>query len=118
MSFIDKSTGKPDSKHVDCFERLWVLHTDHELTNSTAAFLHVASTLADPFTCYITSIAAAYGPLHGGAIETVLKIIQRVRNRENVPQLIEDVKAKKYRLAGYGHRMYKTDDPRSAFLQE
>ena len=118
MSFIDKSTGKPDPKHVDCLERLWVLHADHELTNSTAAFLHVASTLADPFTCCIASIAAAYGPLHGGAIETVLKTIQSVGKRENVPRLIEDVKAKKYRLAGYGHRMYKTDDPRSAFLQE
>ena len=118
MAFVDPSTGKPDPKHVDCLERLWVLYADHELTNSTTAFLHVASTLADPFTCSIASIAAAYGPLHGGAIETALHSIQNVGKKENVPKLIDDVKAKKFRLFGYGHRIYKTVDPRSTFIRQ
>lgn len=118
MGFVNQATGKPDPKHVDCLERLWVLYADHELTNSTAAFLHVASTLADPFTSSIASIAAAYGPLHGGAIETAFKTIQDVGRPGNVPKLIEDVKAKKFRLFGYGHRIYKTVDPRSVFIRE
>ncbi len=118
MSFVDKATGKPDPKHVDCLERLWVLYADHELTNSTSAFLHVASTLADPFTCLIASAAAAYGPLHGGAIDTALKQIQKIGKPENVPSLIADVKAKKFRLFGYGHRIYKTVDPRSVYIRE
>ena len=118
MGRIDEQTGKPDPKHIDCFERLWILYADHELTNSTAAYLHVASTLADPFTSSIASISAAYGPLHGGAIETAFKTIQRVGKPENVKQLIEDVKAKKLRLSGYGHRIYKTVDPRSVFIRE
>ena len=118
MGFVEKATGKPDPRHIDCLEQLWVLYADHELTNSTAAFLHVASTLADPFTCSIASIAAAYGPLHGGAIETAFKTIKDVGTTENVPQLIEDVKAKKFRLFGYGHRIYKTVDPRSVFIRK
>ena len=118
MGFVETATGKPNPKHIDCLERLWVLYADHELTNSTAAFLHVASTLADPFTCSIASIAAAYGPLHGGAIETAFKTIKDVGKPENVPQLIEDVKAKKFRLFGYGHRVYKTVDPRSVFIRQ
>ncbi len=118
MDFVNQVTGKPDPKHIDCLERLWVLYADHELTNSTAAFLHVASTLADPYTCSIAGIAAAYGPLHGGAIDTAFKTIQDVGKPENVPKLIEDVKAKKFRLFGYGHRIYKTVDPRSVFIRE
>ena len=118
MGYVEASTGKPNPKYVDCLERLWVLYNDHELTNSTAAFLHVASTLADPFTCSIASIAAAYGPLHGGAIETAFKTFKDLGKPENVPKLIEDVKAKKFRLFGYGHRIYKTVDPRSVYIRE
>ena len=118
MGYVEATTGRPSLNYVDCLERLWVLYADHELTNSTAAFLHVSSTLADPFTCSIASIAAAYGPLHGGAIETAFKIIRGLGKLENVPKLIEDVKAKKFRLFGYGHRIYKTVDPRSVYIRE
>ena len=118
MGFVEDETKQPNPKHVECLEKLWVLYADHELTNSTAAFLHVASTLADPFSCTIASITAAYGPLHGGAIDTAFKVIQNVGKPENVPQLIDDVKAKKCRLFGYGHRIYKTVDPRSVIIRE
>lgn len=118
MGRVEEHTGQPDPTHVDCLERLWVLYADHELTSSTAAYLHVASTLADPFTSSIAAITAAYGPLHGGAIETAFKTIQNLGKPENVPQLIEDVKAKKFRLFGYGHRIYRTVDPRSVYIKE
>lgn len=118
MGFVEDETKRPNPKHIESLEKLWVLYADHELTNSTAAFLHVASTLADPFSCTVASIAAAYGPLHGGAIDTAFKVIQSVGKPENVPALIDDVKAKKCRLYGYGHRIYKTVDPRATIIRE
>ena len=118
MGFVEKCNGRPSPKVIAALERLWVLYADHEMTNSTAAFLHAASTLADPISCCVASIGAAYGPLHGGAIDTAYKQIERVGRRENVPKLIEDVRAKKMRLYGYGHRIYKTVDPRTVFIRE
>ena len=118
MGRVKEETKQPNPTHVDVLERLWVLYADHELTNSTAAYLHDASTLADPFSCGIASIAAMYGPLHGGAIKSAFKTIERVGKLKDVQQLIGDIKAKKFRLFGYGHRIYRTVDPRSTFIKE
>ncbi|KAI9758563.1 MAG: hypothetical protein M4579_002998 [Chaenotheca gracillima] len=118
MGKVDPETKKPYPKHIDCLERLWVLYADHEMTNSTAAFLHTASSLADPVSCGIAGMASAYGPLHGGAIPTAYKSMSDLGGKENVPQLIESVKAKKQRLYGYGHRIYKTTDPRSKIIRD
>lgn len=118
MGLVDATTGEPDPKRAKCLEKLWILYADHEMTNSTAAFLHVASSLSDPFTCDIASVAAAYGPLHGGAINIAYQMIQNVGSLENVPKLMEDVKAKKFRLYGYGHRIYKTVDPRLKIIKD
>lgn len=118
MGFVDERTGKPDPKIERCFERLWILYADHEMTNSTAAFLHAASTLTDPLSCAIAGIVSAYGPLHGGAIDAAYAGFKTVGTPENVHRLISDVKAKKQRLFGYGHRVYKTTDPRVKFIRE
>lgn len=99
-------------------ERLWVLYADHEMTNSTAAFLHAASTLTDPMSCTLTGIISAYGPLHGGAIDLAYQGFEEVGTVENVPTLIAKVKAKKQRLFGYGHRVYKTVDPRTKYIRQ
>ncbi|KAF2088726.1 citrate synthase [Saccharata proteae CBS 121410] len=118
MGFVDPLTGMPDQKIERCFERLWILYADHEMTNSTAAFLHAASTLTDPLSCSISGIVSAYGPLHGGAIDLAYKGFEEVGTPENVHTLISDVKAKKQRLFGYGHRIYKTVDPRTKFIRQ
>lgn len=118
MGMVDATTGEPDPKRAKCLEKLWILYADHEMTNSTAAFLHVASSLSDPFTCDIASVAAAYGPLHGGAINIAYQMIQTVGSVENIPKLMEDVKAKKMRLYGYGHRIYRTTDPRLKVIKD
>ena len=118
MGFVEESSKMPSAKAVGCLERLWVLYCDHEMTNSTAAFLHVASTLADPISCCTAYTASGNGPLHGGAIDLAYKTFVRLGIPENVPGLIADVKAKKCRLFGYGHRIYKTVDPRIKFVWE
>lgn len=109
--------GIPDDGHTEkCLEKLWILYADHEMTNSTAAFLHAASNLTDPVSCMISGVVSAYGPLHGGAIDLAYQEYARIGSPENVPALIAAVKAKKQRLFGYGHRMYKTEDPRSRLI--
>ena len=117
MGFVEKDTDMPSQNVVKYIERLWVLYCDHEMTNSTAAFLHVASTLADPISCCAAYIASGNGPLHAGAIDLAYKAFARVGAPENVPAMIADVKAKKYRLFGYGHRIYKTVDPRAKLIK-
>ncbi|KAK2740857.1 citrate synthase [Colletotrichum kahawae] len=91
---------------------LWILYADHEMTNSTAAFLHAASTLTDPLSCCISGIVSGYGPLHGGAIDLAYKTFEKIKTPSEVCSHITDVKENKERLYGYGHRIYKTVDPR------
>lgn len=117
MGFVDDGTKSPKPAVVESLERLWVLYCDHEMTNSTAAFLHVASTLADPISCCSAFLVSANGPLHGGAIDLAYKAFVKLGTPENVPAMIADVKSKKYRLFGYGHRIYKTVDPRAKFIK-
>ncbi|GFF26254.1 citrate synthase [Aspergillus lentulus] len=112
-----KQPPKPNRKIEACFQRLWILYADHEMTNSTAAFLHAASTLTDPLSCCVTGIVSAYGPLHGGAIDIAYQEFEKVGIPANVPTLIAAVKAKKQRLFGYGHRIYKVVDPRTKFIR-
>lgn len=116
--FTDKDSYDVDPKTVDIIQRLWVLYADHEMTNSTSAFLHVASSLADPLSSTLACVASGYGPLHGGAIETAYQAMRDLGSADNVPKLISRVKAKEVRLFGYGHRIYKTVDPRSRFIRE
>ena len=117
MGVVEEGSGLPSQKVVDCLERLWILYLDHEMTNSTTAFLHVASTLADPISCCTAYVASGNGPLHAGAVDLAYGNLQRLGTPEGVPGLIADVKAKKYRLYGYGHRIYKTVDPRIKFIK-
>ncbi|CZT43406.1 related to citrate synthase [Rhynchosporium secalis] len=118
MRFLDESTGKPDSRIVNILSRHWILTADHELTNSTAAFLHAASTLSDPYSCSAVATLSGTGILHGGAMEVSHKQMEAVGDLSNVPQLIEDVKIGKKRLFGYGHRTYKVKDPRARFIHD
>ena len=117
MGFVDETTNSPKPSVVSSLEQLWVLYCDHEMTNSTAAFLHVASTLADPISCCSAYVASGNGPLHAGAVDLAYKAFAELRTPENVPAMIADVKAKKYRLFGYGHRIYRTVDPRTKFIR-
>ncbi|KAI3322161.1 citrate synthase, partial [Xylariaceae sp. AK1471] len=105
-------------KAEECLNKLWILYADHEMTNSTAAVLHAGSTLTDPVSAAQCGIISGYGPLHGGAIDLAYDALAMIGTPERVPFFIESVKRGKGRLFGYGHRIYKTRDPRLALIEE
>jgi citrate synthase len=96
---------------------LFILHADHEQNCGTTAMRVVGSSQADPYSACAAAAAALYGPLHGGANEAVLRMLTEIGSFENVPAFIEDVKAGKGRLMGFGHRVYKSYDPRATIIK-
>ncbi len=99
-------------------EILFILHADHEQNCSTNAVRAVGSSHVDPFSAVAAGIAALYGPLHGGANEQVLRMINEIGDIKNVPAFVESVKAGKGRLMGFGHRVYKSYDPRAKIVKK
>ena len=112
MGMVDVSTRRPNPLKLSCFRRFAVLNADHGMTLSTFVLLATASSLADPISCLISSLGAAYGPLHFGAPESAYRVVKDIGCAENVPSYIEDVKRGGRRLFGFGHRTYKVVDPR------
>ncbi len=99
-------------------EILFILHADHEQNCSTNAVRAVGSSGVDPFSAVTAGIAALYGPLHGGANEAVLRMIKEIGHVKNVPAFIDEVKGGKGgRLMGFGHRVYKSYDPRARIVK-
>lgn len=109
---------KPHPVLVKAMDILFILHAEHELNCSTAAVRHLASSGVDVYTVIAGASAALYGPSHGGANEAVLRMLEEIGTKENVPKFIEDVKAKKRLLMGFGHRVYKNYDPRAKIIQK
>lgn len=96
---------------------LFILHADHELNCSTHTMRSVGSAQADPYLAVAAAAAALSGPLHGGANEQVLRMLDAIGKIENVPAYIEQVKAGKMKLMGFGHRVYKNYDPRAKIIK-
>ncbi len=104
---------------VKALEVLFILHADHEQNCSTSAVRAVGSSHVDPFSAVTAGIAALYGPLHGGANEQVLHMIKEIGDVKNVPAFIEGVKGGKgNKLMGFGHRVYKSYDPRARIVKK
>jgi len=104
---------------VRALEILFILHADHEQNCSTSAVRAVGSSHVDPFSAMSAGIAALFGPLHGGANEAVLRMIGEIEHPKNVPAFIEGVKGGKgQRLMGFGHRVYKSYDPRARIVKQ
>jgi citrate synthase len=97
---------------------LFILHADHEQNCSANAMRAVGSSLADPFVATAAAAAALSGPLHGGANEEVLKMLDEIGSKDRVPAYIERVKAGQFKLMGFGHRIYKNYDPRARIIKE
>ncbi|CAZ82917.1 unnamed protein product [Tuber melanosporum] len=114
----DAENYKPDARLAKALEALFILHADHEMNCSTAAMTHVGSSLVDPYSAVSAAAAALYGPLHGGANEAVIRMIEKIGAVENIPAFISAVKAKKELLFGFGHRVYRNTDPRSKIIRE
>ena len=99
-------------------EVLFILNADHEQNCSTNAVRAVGSSHVDPFSAVAAGIAALYGPLHGGANEEVLRMIGEIGHPKNIPAFIDGVKSGKgNRLMGFGHRVYKSYDPRAKIVK-
>ena len=96
---------------------LFILHADHEQNCSTNVMRAVGSSQADPFLATAASAAALSGPLHGGANEEVLKMLDEIGTKANIPAYIEKVKAGQFKLMGFGHRVYKNHDPRASIIK-
>ncbi|HEX2701339.1 MAG TPA: citrate synthase [Acidimicrobiales bacterium] len=98
---------------------LFILHADHEQNCSTTAMRTVGSSHADPYSACAAACAALYGPRHGGANEAVIRMLTEIGSLENVPAFLQSVKSGKgHRLQGFGHRVYKSYDPRARIVKQ
>ncbi len=97
---------------------LFILHADHEQNCSTTAMRVVGSSHPDPYSACSAACAALYGPRHGGANEAVIRMLGKIGSMENVPSFIESVKRGDTLLEGFGHRVYKTYDPRAKIVKQ
>jgi citrate synthase len=96
---------------------LFILHADHEQNCGTNAMRSVASSQTDPYLATASAAAALAGPLHGGANEEVLKMLDEIGSKENVPAYVKHVKEGHTKLMGFGHRVYKNYDPRAKIIK-
>jgi citrate synthase len=121
LSMIYKMTElkyEPDPRLEHALDVLFILHADHEQNCSTSAVRSVGSSQVDPYSAVAAGVAALYGPLHGGANEAVLRMLQRIERKENIPDFINGVKNGDQRLMGFGHRVYKNFDPRAKIIKQ
>ena len=109
---------EPDPRLERALDVLWILHADHEQNCSTSAVRSVGSSQVDPYSATAAGVAALYGPLHGGANEQVLRMLERIETTDNIPDFLEGVKNKDEKLMGFGHRVYKNYDPRAEIIKE
>jgi citrate synthase len=109
---------EPDPRLEKALDVLWILHADHEQNCSTSAVRSVGSSQVDPYSAVAAGVAALYGPLHGGANEAVLRMLDRIGSTDNIPDFLEGVKKREERLMGFGHRVYKNYDPRARVIKE
>ncbi|MEJ7715531.1 MAG: citrate synthase [Thermoleophilaceae bacterium] len=121
LSMLYKMTEvkyEPDPRLERALDVLWILHADHEQNCSTAAVRAVGSSRVDPYSAVAAGIAALYGPLHGGANEAALTMLDRIGTVENIPDFLQGVKEGKEKLMGFGHRVYKNYDPRARIIKK
>ncbi len=103
---------------VRALEVLFILHADHEQNCSASVMRAIGSSQADPYVALSGAAAALYGPLHGGANEAVLRMLEEIADVKRVPEYVARVKAGDFRLMGFGHRVYKNYDPRAKIIKQ
>ena len=124
-NFLNMMFSTPNTKYLQnpviskAFEKILILHADHEQNASTSTVRLVGSSGANPFACIAAGIASLWGPAHGGANEATLKMLSEIRNEGRINEYIKRAKDKKdsFRLMGFGHRIYKNKDPRAIIMK-
>jgi citrate synthase len=109
----------PDKLSASIFDVCLILHADHTMNASTFSARVTASTLTDPYAVIASAVGTLAGPLHGGASEEVIEMLQQIGSVENVRPYVDSCLASnpKYKFMGFGHRVYKVKDPRAIILQ-
>lgn len=110
--------AEPDQLYVRAMDLALVLHADHELNASTFAARVTAATLADMYSAIVSAIGALAGPLHGGANEQVMKMLQKIGDPSRVEAYVTERLQAHQKIPGFGHRVYRTEDPRATHLRE
>jgi citrate synthase len=113
----NKADYRPNPKLARAMDIMFILHAEHEMNCSTAAARHLASSGVDVYTAIGGAIGALYGPLHGGANEAVLRMLERIGTKDKIPAFVEGVKNRKEKMFGFGHRVYKNYDPRAKIIK-
>ena len=109
---------EPNEALERALDVLFILHADHEQNCSANAMRSVGSSEADPYSSLAAAAAALYGPLHGGANEAVLRMLNEIGTKDNVPDYVKRVQSGEGRLMGFGHRVYKSYDPRAKIIKK
>ena len=99
-------------------DRIFILHADHEQNASTSTVRLAGSSGAHPFACIAAGIACLWGPSHGGANQEALEMLETIGSVDNIKDYVQGVKDRKYKLMGFGHRVYKNFDPRAKVMQK
>ena len=110
--------AEPDPLFVRAMDLALILHADHELNASTFAARVTAATLADMYSAIVSAIGALAGPLHGGANEQVMKMLQKIGEPSRVDAYVSEKLAAHQKISGFGHRVYRTEDPRATHLRQ
>lgn len=108
---------EPDPLSARIFDVCLTLHAEHTINASTFSAMVTASTLTDPYAVVASAVGTLAGPLHGGANEEVIEMLEEIGSVENVRPFVEERMARKAKIMGFGHRVYKVKDPRAAILQ-
>ncbi len=117
-NFLYTLTGKrPDDIMERAFDVAMILHADHELNASTFAARVTAATLSDIYSSITSGIGALKGPLHGGANQDVIRWLLQLGDEEEAVERVKNTLARKVKIPGFGHRVYRTDDPRATHLR-
>jgi citrate synthase len=109
---------KPNPVLTRAMDRIFILHADHEQNASTSTVRTAGSSGANPFACIAAGIACLWGPAHGGANEEALRMLMEIGTVDRIPEYVQGVKDRRYRLMGFGHRVYKNYDPRAKVMQK
>ena len=108
----------PNPILTKAMDRIFILHADHEQNASTSTVRLAGSSGAHPFACIAAGIACLWGPSHGGANQEALEMLEQIGTVDKIPEFIAGVKDRKYKLMGFGHRVYKNFDPRAKVMQK
>ena len=103
---------------VSAMDTLLILHADHEQNCSASVMRNVGSSEPDPYSAVSAATSALYGPLHGGANEAVLEMLNLIETTDNIPVFLDKVQKKEVKLMGFGHRVYKAYDPRAKYIKK